>query len=73
MQVGEPELDQQEPTGKDHHQHHGHDQHDEGHDERHIDHNQQHDGDHKLAVRYEATVHVATINIWLRALAARTS
>jgi transposase len=27
----------------------------------------------KLAVRYEATVHVATINIWLRALAARTS
>ncbi|WP_445942426.1 hypothetical protein [Pseudonocardia sp. T1-2H] len=28
---------------------------------------------HKLAVRYEATVHVATINVWLRALAARTS
>jgi hypothetical protein len=23
---------------------------------------------HKLAVRYEATIHVATINIWLRAL-----
>jgi hypothetical protein len=22
----------------------------------------------KLAVRYEATIHVATINIWLRAL-----
>jgi transposase len=27
----------------------------------------------KLAVRYEATVHIATINIWLRALARRTS
>lgn len=27
----------------------------------------------KLAVRYEATVHVATINIWLRALDHRTS
>jgi transposase len=27
----------------------------------------------KLALRYEATVHIATINIWLRALAARTS
>lgn len=27
----------------------------------------------KLAVRYEATVHVASINIWLRALAASTS
>ncbi|WP_316689555.1 IS5 family transposase, partial [Pseudonocardia sp. H11422] len=27
----------------------------------------------KLAVRYQATVHVATINIWLRALASTTS
>jgi transposase len=27
----------------------------------------------KLALRYEATVHIATINIWPRALAARTS
>ena len=27
----------------------------------------------KLAVRYEATVHIAMINIWLRALANRTS
>jgi transposase len=27
----------------------------------------------KLALRFEATVHIATINIWLRALAARTS
>jgi transposase len=27
----------------------------------------------KLALRYEATVHIATINIWLRTLAARTS
>jgi transposase len=27
----------------------------------------------KLALRYEATIHVATINIWLRALAAKTS
>ncbi|GAA0936143.1 IS5 family transposase [Pseudonocardia zijingensis] len=27
----------------------------------------------KLALRYEATLHIATINIWLRALAAQTS
>jgi transposase len=27
----------------------------------------------KLALRYEATMHVATINIWLRALTAKTS
>jgi len=27
----------------------------------------------KLALRYEATMHIATIDIWLRALAARTS
>jgi transposase len=27
----------------------------------------------KLAVRYEATTHIAMINIWLRALANRTS
>jgi transposase len=27
----------------------------------------------KLAVRYEATVHVAAINIWLRKLARTTS
>lgn len=27
----------------------------------------------KLALRYEATLHIATINIWLRVLAARIS